>query len=106
MPATAGGRCRAAGLGCSPSESGHPRDADLAAGAKHCAFCPMIGATVAALKGDLKKYDTSKGTVRFPPDRPLPAALVRKLVKARIAESAAREKVEAMTGLSAKNAYP
>jgi len=55
------------------------------AAAKHCAFYP--GAyPVAALKVELKKYDTSTGTIRFAPDKPLPPALVRKLVKARIAE--------------------
>lgn len=55
------------------------------AGAKHCAFYP--GAyPIQACKEELKAYGTSKGTVRFQPDRPLPAALVRKLVKARIAE--------------------
>jgi uncharacterized protein YdhG (YjbR/CyaY superfamily) len=62
------------------------------AAANHCAFYPMSSATVAAHKDDLKDYDTSKGTIRFQPDQPLPAALVRKLVKARIAENAGREK--------------
>jgi uncharacterized protein YdhG (YjbR/CyaY superfamily) len=56
--------------------------------ANHCAFYPMSASTVAAHKDDLKDYDTSKGTIRFQPDHPLPAALVRKLVKARIAENA------------------
>jgi uncharacterized protein YdhG (YjbR/CyaY superfamily) len=61
----------------------------FAAAAKHCAFYP--GAyPVKALKDELQGYDTSKGTIRFPGDRPLPATLVRKLVKARIAEDAAR----------------
>jgi uncharacterized protein YdhG (YjbR/CyaY superfamily) len=56
--------------------------------ANHCAFYPMSAATVAAYSDELKDYDTSKGTIRFQPDNPLPAALVRKLVKARIAENA------------------
>ena len=54
---------------------------------KHCAFYLMSSTTVEAHKDDLKDYDTSKGTIRFQADKPLPAALVRKLVKARIAEN-------------------
>ena len=60
------------------------------AGANHCAFYPMSGYTVEAHKDELKNYDTSKGTIRFPADKPLPVALVRKLVKARIAENEGR----------------
>ena len=56
--------------------------------ANHCAFYPMSASTVAAHREELKDYDTSKGTIRFQPDDPLPASLVRKLVKARIAENA------------------
>jgi uncharacterized protein YdhG (YjbR/CyaY superfamily) len=56
--------------------------------AKHCAFYLLSGATVADFAEALAGYDTSKGTIRFQPDKPLPAALVRKLVKARIAENA------------------
>jgi uncharacterized protein YdhG (YjbR/CyaY superfamily) len=49
--------------------------------------CAIYGAAVAESdKEDLKGYDTSKGTVRFSPNRPLPPALVEKLVKTRIAE--------------------
>ena len=55
--------------------------------ANHCAFYPMSSTTVAAHKDELKGYETSKGTIRFQPDKPLPVALVRKLVKARIAEN-------------------
>jgi len=54
-------------------------------GANHCAFYP--GAyPIVACRRDLAAYKTSKGTIRFPIGKPLPAALVRKLVKARIAE--------------------
>ncbi len=51
---------------------------------EHCAFYP--GSVVQGFKDELKSYDTSKGTIRFAPEKPLPASLVRKLVKARIAE--------------------
>src|SRR5262245_55225778 len=46
----------------------------------HCAFYLMSSITVEAHKEELQGYDTSKGTIRFPADKPLPAALVRKLV--------------------------
>jgi uncharacterized protein YdhG (YjbR/CyaY superfamily) len=54
------------------------------AATNHCAFYP--GSTVNALKDELKGYNTSKGTIRFPADKPLPTALVRKLVRLRIEE--------------------
>ncbi len=57
----------------------------------HCSFYVMSPVTMEAHKDELESYDTSKGTIRFPPDKPLPAALVRKLVKARIAENEARK---------------
>src|SRR5436190_5873586 len=56
------------------------------AAANHCSFFPMNASTVKRFKDELKQYDTSKGTIRFPTNEPLPASLVRKLVKARIAE--------------------
>jgi uncharacterized protein YdhG (YjbR/CyaY superfamily) len=62
--------------------------AGFSASAAHCSYFPMSGSTVKALQHDLAGYDTSKGAIRFATDRPLPAALVRKLVKARIAEGA------------------
>src|SRR5262245_12034184 len=58
--------------------------------ANHCAFFPMSSTRVPAHKKELKGYDTSKGTIRFQADKPLPAGLVRKLVKARIAENEER----------------
>ncbi len=57
----------------------------FAAATHHCSFFP--GAfPIEALKDELKGYDTSKGTIRFPAGEPLPAELVRKLVEARVAE--------------------
>ena len=60
--------------------------------ATHCAFYPMTGTTVDAYKEELEDYETSKGAIRFQPAKPLPATLVRKMVKARIAENAARQR--------------
>jgi uncharacterized protein YdhG (YjbR/CyaY superfamily) len=56
------------------------------AAAKHGAFHPLSGSTVAACAEALEAFDTSKGTVRFPFDAPLPARLVKLLVVARIEE--------------------
>jgi uncharacterized protein YdhG (YjbR/CyaY superfamily) len=57
------------------------------AGANHCAFYP--GGLVTDFEQELGDYEISKGTIRFQPDHPLPAALVRKLIKARIARDEA-----------------
>jgi len=54
----------------------------------HCSLFPC-GSTKAFAR-DLAGYETSKGTIRFDPKKPLPAALVRKIVKARVAENDAR----------------
>jgi uncharacterized protein YdhG (YjbR/CyaY superfamily) len=62
--------------------------------ASHCAFYPGAH-PVEAHKDELKAYDTSKGTIRFQADRSLPATLVRKLVKTRIAEQGAKPPVAA-----------
>ena len=59
----------------------------FAAFPNHCGLYPMSPAVIEAFKEDLKNFSTSKGTIRFPVDKPLPAALVKKLVKARIAEN-------------------
>ena len=53
----------------------------------HCSFFPMQASLTDAMQDDLKGYRTSKGTLQFPLDQPLPAALVKKMVKARVAEN-------------------
>jgi uncharacterized protein YdhG (YjbR/CyaY superfamily) len=50
----------------------------------HCSFFPMGSETIRQFQNDLKNFETSKGTIRFTPDKPLPSALVRKIVKARM----------------------
>jgi uncharacterized protein YdhG (YjbR/CyaY superfamily) len=64
--------------------------AAFGAWANHCAFYPMSSATVKAFQDQLKGFETSKGAIRFTPEKPLPVALVKKLVKARIAESSGK----------------
>ncbi len=59
--------------------------------AKHCSFFPGSGTAVEAHKDDLKEYSTSKGTIRFDAANPVPATIVRKIVKYRIAENAAKQ---------------
>ena len=50
----------------------------------HCAI--YGGINIEAHKDELEGYDMAKGTIRFSPDKPVPAALVKKLVKDRVAE--------------------
>jgi uncharacterized protein YdhG (YjbR/CyaY superfamily) len=52
----------------------------------HCSLYPMTGAIRHSLASDLDGYETSKGTVRLPLTKPVPVGLVKKLVRARIAE--------------------
>jgi uncharacterized protein YdhG (YjbR/CyaY superfamily) len=53
----------------------------------HCSFYPGSSKTLKNFRGDLKAFQITKGTIRFSPDNPLPQALIKKLVKARIAEN-------------------
>jgi uncharacterized protein YdhG (YjbR/CyaY superfamily) len=74
--------------------------------ANHCAFYPMSSSTVAAHRDELKDYDTSKGSIRFPAHQPLPATLIRKLVKARIAENAPPQIAKKPSARSRKRRQP
>lgn len=60
------------------------------AAANHCA---LYGTTLGSNRKDLKGYDTSKGTIRFPPDAPPPAALVKKIVRAHVAANETRARL-------------
>jgi uncharacterized protein YdhG (YjbR/CyaY superfamily) len=62
-----------------------------AAFADHCSLFGMSGTLLGPMKEELKKYSTSKGTIRFGVDKPLPATLIKKLVKAAIAEKDRRK---------------
>jgi uncharacterized protein YdhG (YjbR/CyaY superfamily) len=60
--------------------------AGFQATAKGCSYYPFSGTTLQTLAGDLQGYGKTKSALHFLPDQPLPAALVRKLIKSRIAE--------------------
>jgi uncharacterized protein YdhG (YjbR/CyaY superfamily) len=53
----------------------------------HCSFFPMNASLIDRMQDELKGYRTAKGTLQFPMDKPLPAALVKKMVKARVADN-------------------
>ncbi|MBZ5656035.1 MAG: DUF1801 domain-containing protein [Acidobacteriia bacterium] len=57
----------------------------FAAFSDHCSLFPTAS-VIEEFKSELKGFSTSKGTIQFPVDKPLPAALVKKMVKARLAE--------------------
>lgn len=64
--------------------------AGFGAGQRHCSFYPMSGRVVSLLRADLAAFETTKGSIHFTAGKPLPAGLVRKLVKARLGEIAAK----------------
>ena len=57
----------------------------FAAFSDHCSLFPTA-AVIEKFKNELKRFSTSKGTIQFPTDKPLPTALIKKLVKARVAQ--------------------
>ena len=59
----------------------------LAAFKDHCSFFPLGSSVLDQFKDELKPFRTSKGTLHFPLDKPMPAALVKKIVRARLAEN-------------------
>jgi uncharacterized protein YdhG (YjbR/CyaY superfamily) len=62
----------------------------FAAFADHCSLFPTAS-VVEAFKDELKGFTTSKGTIQFPIDKPLPIPLIKKLVKARVAQQGNRK---------------
>ena len=61
-----------------------------AAFANHCSLFPTAS-VIEAFKNELKGFSTSKGTIHFPLDKPVPTALIKKLVKARVTQSEKKE---------------
>jgi uncharacterized protein YdhG (YjbR/CyaY superfamily) len=63
----------------------------FAAFSSHCSLFPTAS-VIEAFKDELKGFSTSKGTIHFPTDKPLPTALVKKLVKARVAQMESKKR--------------
>lgn len=61
----------------------------------HCSFFPMQASLIDEMKDELKAYRTSKGTLQFPMDKPLPSKLLKKMVKLRVAENEIRTAIKA-----------
>jgi uncharacterized protein YdhG (YjbR/CyaY superfamily) len=59
----------------------------IAAFKDHCSFFPMGSSVLDDFQEELSTFRVTKGTLHFPLDKPLPAALVRKIVKARVAQN-------------------
>jgi len=57
---------------------------------QHCSLFPMSASLLDEFAGELKARRTSKGTLQFPQDKPLPAALVKRMVKARVQQNEAK----------------
>jgi len=64
----------------------------IAAFKKHCSLFPMSGAVIEKFKDELEGFHTSKGTLQFPAEKPLSATLMKKIIKARMAEIEAKLK--------------
>lgn len=62
----------------------------FAAFRNHIGFYPMTS-TIKAFKKDLAGYETSKGTVRFPHDKPLPLPLIKQMIDFRIKENLSKK---------------
>jgi uncharacterized protein YdhG (YjbR/CyaY superfamily) len=59
----------------------------FAAFKNHCSFFPLGSSVLDDFHKELSEFRVNKGTLHFPLDKPLPAALIVKIVKARIAEN-------------------
>jgi uncharacterized protein YdhG (YjbR/CyaY superfamily) len=63
----------------------------FAAFSDHCSLFPTAS-VIEEFKDELKGYATSKGTIHFPTDKPLPTALIKKIVKARVKQDQSKKR--------------
>ncbi len=60
----------------------------------HCSLFPANSSLIAKMKSELKSFKTSKGTIQFTTDKPLPVALVKEIVRARMKENLAKARAK------------
>jgi len=58
----------------------------------HCSFFVMSSTLLKDFKDEIKDFETSTGTIRFSPDKPIPNDLITKIVMARLAENEAKQR--------------
>ncbi len=66
--------------------------AGFAAYKAHLSYLPFSGSVIGQLSNELDRYTTTKSSVHFPIDRPLPKTLVKKLIQVRLADIARRRR--------------
>jgi uncharacterized protein YdhG (YjbR/CyaY superfamily) len=64
----------------------------IAAFKNHCSLFPMSYFVIDKFRPQLARFEISKGTIRFPTDKPLPASLLRRIVKSRLTQMSAKAK--------------
>jgi uncharacterized protein YdhG (YjbR/CyaY superfamily) len=72
----------------------------IAAFKDHCSLFPMSYFVIDKFRAELARFEVSKGTIRFPTDKPLPASLLRKIVKARLAQMSEKAKAKSNPAVS------
>jgi len=70
----------------------------FAAFSEHCSLFPTAS-VIEEFRNELDDFSTSKGTIHFPLDKPVPTALIKKIVKARVAQSEGKKKGIRLTRL-------
>jgi uncharacterized protein YdhG (YjbR/CyaY superfamily) len=68
----------------------------------HCSFFPAGNSVIKKFGDELKDYKTSKGTIRFPLDKPIPLLLIKKMVKERVKENEMKQKVKSTKKTASK----
>lgn len=72
----------------------------------HCSFFPAGNSAIQKFSTELKAYKTSKGTIQFPLNEPIPVSLIKKIVKERARENEIRQKEKALKKTTAKKKSP